>query len=195
MFKNRKQIDILAANEILKNRKIIGLSGYSKPPENSQYMKRLENLLNDLFDMFNANGTDKYGMVYGTSDTGIDYAIEKIWEKRKQPIPLIGITCIEFIKWVPDEINRPPVLIYDEKEQYFRMFAKLLNVLIITGGRKHTFEYDLFSLSYGKDVYIKDCASEIDALEDGNITNAAKLVSKYLHIEQDDLISKLDVMN
>ncbi|RME81893.1 MAG: hypothetical protein D6785_08475, partial [Planctomycetota bacterium] len=122
---------------------------------------------------------ENFAIIYGSSASGVDLYIEELWKKEGKVWPLIGITCEEYKKYVPDEKDRPPVVIAKNPEEYGKWFTEILDILFITGGREHAYDHDAKAVELGKTVVIYNCAPEIPAKNaEGKIENAASFLSE-----------------
>jgi molybdenum cofactor biosynthesis protein B len=181
------QRQVLSADELrrrLSDRIVLGFSGYTKPPPNSNYERNAEKLVVQILEFAIERWGYNVALVYGSSDGGIDQIVERVC--RSKPfahLPLYGLTCPEFMEWVPDQAERPPIAICTDVNGYAELFIELLSILVITGGRAHTIRHDLMALDLGKQVLVCDCApSHRPNVAEGKVENAAGLLSEHLHI-------------
>jgi len=181
-FKKRKVVTLKSAREWASQfDEVIGFTGFTVPPERSNYMANAEDVVRISLQHAKRNPA----VVYGSSDAGIDQIVEKVCaEEEFKHIPLLGITCWEYAPWVPDEQDRPPVVVCRLARKYADLFTDLINVLIVTGGRAHALTHDVAgSLAKGNNIVVCNCAPFVDGGEGSDVQNAAaRLENNLKHI-------------
>lgn len=180
-FNSRKVMTKAQVQKMFQGRIAIGFSGYTKPPDG--YMERAKKVVKDVLEQLGRQ--EKGAVVYGASDAGIDQIVESLCTQKPLDMPIVGITCPEFASYVPDEDHRPPVVVMNSRSQSSKLFVELLDILVITGGREHTFRHDLQALSMEKRVLVCNCAPDVPSYGDrGEIANAASLLQQNFHFQQ-----------
>jgi hypothetical protein len=184
-FLHREVIEAEELRRRLQGCMTVGFSGYTKPPEDSDYEEVAREVVSHVLAICAQRWGKNLAVVYGSSDAGIDRIVEQVCQIAPGHPPLLGVTCPEFAPWVPDRSDLPPLVFCASRAEYAALFIEMLSWLVITGGREHTIRFDLMALALGKQIAVYNCApSPHHNFVGGRITNAAGLLCDNLHFAQ-----------
>lgn len=129
----------------------IGTSGYSDVNEErcreldiepGQYEHSVVGLVSHSIAEVRRNiPAARSGIVYGSSDMGVDLALKQVADDNN--IPIIGTTCLAYLWYVDNGVAGPKILIAKSKEDYNRLYVSQLDVLLAANGAETSFKMDV----------------------------------------------------
>jgi hypothetical protein len=102
------------------------------------YVEAVKDYLNDVFQKLKADHpkiAEDIAFVYGVSKKGVDRAVEEFCAENR--IKLIGVTCFDWARDIPDEANKPPVYLVQNPFAFRQIFLEESDQLIVMGGRHY----------------------------------------------------------
>lgn len=81
------------------------------------------------------------GIVYGSSEMGVDLAIGGVAEQDN--IPLLGTSCLAYLWYVNNKPEGPAILITKTKQEYNEMYVGLLDLLLAANGGQVSYDMDI----------------------------------------------------
>ncbi|MGD9580222.1 MAG: hypothetical protein AB7V50_02515 [Vampirovibrionia bacterium] len=137
---------------------------------------------------------NQLGFVTSSSYAGIDKAAMDY--AKEYNIPVANITPFKYAEWSDKGDNAPyPMYVTNTVDDYANACAEAADILLVTGGRDHTFNKDIKNMLIEQnkvvipvDIMKEVFAYEIPAISRGKVANAAALM-----IDKGMDIGKLDI--
>jgi hypothetical protein len=102
------------------------------------YVEAVKDYLNNVFQKLKADHpkiVEDIAFVYGVSNKGVDRAVEEFCTENR--IKLIGVTCFDWARHIPDEAAKPPVYLVQNPFAFRQIFLEATDQLIVMGGRHY----------------------------------------------------------
>lgn len=81
------------------------------------------------------------GIVYGSSEMGVDLAIGGVAEQDN--IPLLGTSCLAYLWYVNNKPVGPNILIARTKQEYNELYVGLIDLLLAANGGQVSYDMDI----------------------------------------------------
>lgn len=82
-----------------------------------------------------------YGIVHGSSDTGVDLAVQRAATEQK--VPQLGFTCLEYLWYVDNAADGCNICILRTKEEYGLAYVHACDVLMAANGGPVSYDMDI----------------------------------------------------
>jgi len=122
-------------------------------------------------------------IIYGSSDMGVDKAIEQVATHIN--CPLLGISCPEYL-WYVNADKGPTICVAENTEEYCNTYIKGLDILFAANGGPVSYEMDIRAATrFAKRVIIVDVLRTLGARiqgfdQDNKVLDAAAALQERL---------------
>lgn len=82
-------------------------------------------------------------LTYGSSDMGVDWAIEEVASDSRYNMNLLGFSCPRYMLYVKDD--HIPVYVASNRDDYADDYIRSLDFLVSTGGREQALKHDIMA--------------------------------------------------
>lgn len=104
-------------------------------------------------------------LTYGSSDMGVDWAIEEVASDSRYNLDLLGFSCPRYMLYVKDD--HIPVFVAPNKDIYADCYIESLDFLISTGGRDQALKHDIMAAClFQRRIHFVDV---LNLLSDNNV--------------------------
>lgn len=104
------------------------------------YVNMIKAFLRDLIASLKAqapgfNPATDLGFIYGVTPEGVDRAVEEFCQETG--IKLAGLSCYDWVKYIPDEAGKPPVFLGKDPAEFGKLMSDGSNKIVVVGGRSY----------------------------------------------------------